>query len=182
MHFIIGLACIVTMCLVAFGGGLDIVTRSPGSALIVLGTALGGGLMAAGPRTGEALRSVFLALRGRDATVPQMQSGARLMRTARIGGLAGGFFAAIAGIILVIKDLDDPGSFGPSMSLTLEALFWALFLGYAILMPLQTTVEVRLMASGDASTRYSEAPLDLLVLVGGFVFGGILLALMNYLF
>ena len=55
------------------------------------------------------------------------------------------------------------------MALALLGLFWAVFLAYFILRPLQAGVERRLAESGATDVSHSEAPLDLLVLVGVLV-------------
>ena len=54
-------------------------------------------------------------------------------------------------------------------------------IGYFFLLPVQTQLEYRLR-SQQQNNQISETPLDLLVLTGGFVFSGIVLALMNHLF
>jgi len=182
MHFIIGFILIITLVLLAFGPNLGTTFQNFSSVLIILGTALGGGLMAAGPRAGSAIRAAFAAIFAKEASQAQLRNGIRTFRTARFTALAGGFFTAVGGMILVIKNIDDPSGIGPSMSLALEGLFWGVLIGYFVLLPLQANLESRLLESEPTRMEFSETPLDLLVLSGGFVFGGIFLALTNYLF
>ena len=108
---IIGFISANLLILVALGNGAVVLELPP--FLIVLGTALGGGLMAGGPRTGSILRAIFTA---EPAPLPIL-AGIRFLRTARFGALAGGFFTASGGMVLVMKDIDSPAALGPSMSL-----------------------------------------------------------------
>ena len=107
--------------------------------------------------------------------------GIRVLRTARFGALAGGFFALVGGLIMVMKDIDEPSALIPSLQMAQRGLFWALILGYFVLLPLQTRLEHQLVHL-DRKVTFSEMPLDLLVLIGGFVFSAVFLAIVNYLF
>ena len=172
---IIGFAVAVLIISVAIG---DIrLVLSADSFLIVLGTALGGGLMAAGSQAGVAFGTLFAS----KSEFSSLIVGIRVLRTARFGALVGGFFALVGGLIMVMNHIDEPSALIPSLQMAQRGLFWALILGYFVLLPLQTRLEHKLVHL-DRNVTFSEMPLDLLVLIGGFAFSGVFLALVNYLF
>ena len=173
---IVGFAVAILIVSVAMGD-IGLVLSPGGPFFIVLGTALGGGLMTAGSRTGAVCRTLLSSR----SESPQLTVGIRVLRTARFGALAGGFFALVVGLVMVMKDIDDPSVLGPSLEIAQRGLFWTLILGYFVLLPLQTRLEHQLVQL-DEEVSFAEMPLDLLVLIGGFVFSGIFLALTNYLF
>lgn len=113
---------------------------------------------------------------------PQIRLGILLFRAARYGALAGGFFTLVIGLILIMKNIEDPSGLGPSMSLVQEGLFWGIFIGYFVLLPQQTRLEYYLLRRGETRTEFSETPLDLLLVCSGFVVGGLLLGLVNYMY
>lgn len=176
-YYALGYFAIAMSMMVGFGSNLDTIfgTRT---ILTVLGTTLGGGFIALGPRLGPACRSVF----SRDPSPPQIRLGILLFRAARYGALAGGFFSLVIGLILIMQNIEDPSGLGPSMALAQEGLFWGIFIGYFVLLPQQTRLEYYLLKSGDTSTEFSETPLDLLLVSSGFLVGGLFLTLTNYMF
>ena len=70
----------------------------------------------------------------------------------------------------MLANLDDPDVLGPGMALNLIGFFYAVFLAYFILLPLQTGMERRLAEQGGAKMAPAETALDLLVAAGAFVF------------
>ena len=163
---IVGFVAIVTLIVMGiYNGGQLSQFVDIGAILIVVGTMVGGFLMSAGPRTGASLGAAFSKVASKD----RLQVGLRAYRTARLCALAGGFFAAGAGVLIMLANLNDPGSIGPGIALTLLGLFCAVFLGYFILRPLQAGIERRLVEAGEAEAASSETPLDLLVLGGVFL-------------
>ena len=163
---IVGFVAIVTLIVLGIhNGGKLSQFMDTCAILIVVGTMVGGFLMSAGPRTGAAFGAAFSKVASKD----RLQVGLRAYHTARLCALAGGFFAAVAGLLIVLRNLDDPGSIGPGIALALLGLFWAIFLSYFILRPLQAGIERRLAEAGETEAASSETPLDLLVLGGVFL-------------
>jgi flagellar motor component MotA len=136
------------------------------SLVLVLGFMIWGFLAAAGAETGTALRA---ALSGGEKEVQDLQIGLHALRTARHAALAGGFVAAGAGLITMLKNVEDPATIGPGMALMLLGLFFAVFFAYVVLLPLQVGIERRLIPSQGAAASPSETPLDLMVLGSGFI-------------
>lgn len=146
--------------------------------LIILGTTLGGGCIAVGPRLGEACRGAFC----RKPTVDQARLGSLLFRAGRYGALAGGYFALAVGVIMLLKNLGDPSQTGSSLALALEGLFWGVFIGFFVLLPQQTRLDHYLLQQGKDRPNFSETPLELLILGSGFIFSTLFLAIFYILF
>ena len=155
------------------GGNLTMVFDM-GATLIVLGTTIEGFLMSAGPRTGVALGTIF----SKGVPGDNLWAGRCAFQTARRGALAGGFVAAVAGVIMMLENLDDVGAIGPGMAMMVMGILWAVFLAYFVLHPLQAGIERRLIEAGEMEDVPSETALDLLVLGAGFLSCGIILVVL----
>ena len=148
------------------------------SFLIVLGPAAGGFLMSAGPRTGAALRAAF----SKSSTGDHLRVGIRAFRSARYGALTGGFFAAVAGLQVVLVNFDSPARIGPGMALGGLGFLTGMFLAYCVLLPLQTGIERRLAESEGREMAPAETAVDLLTMGGGFLLFGIYCTLVVVIF
>jgi len=163
---IVGFVAIVTLVTMGIYNGGELASFIDiGAIALVVGLTLGGFLMSAGRHTGKAVCAAF----GGCELEEELQVGRRATCTARLCALGGGLFTACSGVMMVVASRGRPGSIGPGMALALLGLFWAVFLAYFILRPLQAGVERRLAESGATDVSHSEAPLDLLVLVGVLV-------------
>ena len=175
---VLGFISIVVLVLLGIYNGGDLsLLLDAGAILIVLGTALGGFLMSAGTRTGAVLASAF----SQQPTVDGLQAGRFGLRSARYGALTGGFLAAGAGIIHILRGLGDLANSGPGLALMILGMFWAVFLANLVLLPLQAGVERRLAEAGSPCEAASETSLDFLVLGGGFASGVVLQLLISAL-
>ena len=158
-----------------YNGGGVMPFLDPGAILIVLGTAIGGFLMSAGPRTGTALGSAF----SKAASEDDLRDGIRAFRMGQLGALTGGFFAMGVGTLMVLSNFDDAGAMGPGMALMVLGLFWAVFAAYFVLRPLQVGIERRLMAADETAEISSETALDLLVFGGGILSCAVVLGVLT---
>jgi len=165
---------IVTVLGMYMGGGVMPII-DPGAILIVLGTAIGGFLMSAGPRVGAALGSAF----SKAASEDDLRDGIRAFRMGRLGALTGGFFAMGAGALMALSNFSDAGAMGPGMALMVLGLFWGVFAAYFVLRPLQAGIERRLMAVGETAEIPSETALDLLVFGGGILSCAVVLSVLT---
>ncbi len=92
------------------------------------------------------------------ATPDDLRTGSSGWQLARRAGLITGAAAAIAGLIIMLKGLDDPAAIGPGMALALLGIFYAMVLGYGICLPLQVRLADRAGESID-NTLTTEATL-----------------------
>lgn len=176
-YYFLGYLGSAFMVLLAVGDVTVLWSSSP-VYLIVLGTALGGGIMALGPRLKEGCRSIF----AREPAVEEARRGISFLRAARYGALSGGFFTLISAVIKLLKDFDDPSSLGENMALGIAGLFWGIFIGFFLLLPLQTRLEHFLLRKGETDLEFSETPQELLLLGSGFLFSCLFLGITFYMF
>ena len=146
--------------------------------LIVLGTALGGGVMALGAGLKTGCRSIF----AREPAIKEARRGITFLRAGRYGALSGGFFTVFSATIRVLKDFDDPSSLSENMALGLTGLFWGILIGCFLLLPLQTRLEHYLLRRGETNIEFSETGLEMLLLSSGFLSSCLFLGITFYMF
>lgn len=161
---IVGFVSLFTLILLATQDPRRFIDLPP--LLIVWGGAFWGFLAASGPR---AIRGWKVTFSKSIVDTEEVQTFIDAYRTSRYGALAGGFFAAGAGIIIMLANLNDPSEIGPGMALGLLGFFYAVVMAYFIFLPLQIGLERRLAAAEGAEIGPAETGLDLLVLSGGFL-------------
>jgi len=157
---------ILALTFIALAMGDPTIFIDPAALVLVLGFMVWGFLASAGSGTGTALKAAFS---GCEKEVQELQIGLRAVRTARHAALAGGFVGVGAGLINMLRNVDDTGAIGPGMALALLGFFFAVFFAYVVLLPLQAGIERRLIPSQGAKAFPSETPLDLMVLGSGFI-------------
>lgn len=176
-YYLLGYLGSVFLVLLAVGD-IRLLWHSSPVYLIILGTALGGGVMALGAGLKAGFRSIW-------ASKPAAQGarqGIAFLRAARYGALSGGFFTVTSGVIKLLKDFDDPSSLVENMTLGFAGLFWAIFIGFFLLLPLQTRLEHFLLRQGETDIEFSETPQELLLLSSGFLFSCLFLGITFYMF
>lgn len=157
---------ILALALIAIAMGEPTIFIDPAALVLVVGFMVWGFLASAGSGTGTALKAAFS---GCEKEVQELQIGLRAVRTARHAALAGGFVAVGAGLITMLKNIDDTGAIGPGMALALLGFFFAVFFAYVVLLPLQAGIERRLIPLQGTKAFPSETSLDLMVLGSGFI-------------
>jgi hypothetical protein len=176
-YYLLGYTGSVSLILIAVGDPGYLWHSSP-VYLIILGTALGGGMMAIGARLKEGCRSIWAP----KPTPQGARQGIAFLRAARYGALSGGFFTVTIAVIKLLKDFGDPSSLAENMSLGLVGLFWAIFLGFFLLLPLQTRLEHFLLRQGETDLEFSETSLEILLLSSGFLLSCLFLGITFYMF
>ena len=176
---VFGFLLVLTLVLLGIANGGELSAFFDLTAvLIVLGTTIGGFLMAAGPQTGQAIGAAFSG----SASDDRVRAGLHGFRGGRFGALVGGFLSVLIGLILVLNNADDPGAIGPGLALMLLGFLWGVFLCYFILLPLQAGMERRLIEAGAEDVVCSEMALDLLVLGGGVLICTVFFAILKAAF
>ncbi|MED5414633.1 MAG: MotA/TolQ/ExbB proton channel family protein, partial [Candidatus Latescibacterota bacterium] len=54
-----------------------------------------------------------------------------------------GGIGTIIGLVIILKNMDDPAALGPGMAVALLTVFYGLFVAYAVALPLQTRLRSR---------------------------------------
>jgi flagellar motor component MotA len=153
---ILGYLIVIVLIVMGIMNGGDITAFIDLQALlIVLGTITGALLMAAGPRTVTAIGATLSG----NPSPEQLQIGLRAYRTARYGALIGGMLALVVGYVHLVQNLDDSAAIGPPIATMFLGTFWALFLGYFILFPLELDIQ----KAASKETSDGETALDLLI-------------------
>lgn len=161
---IVGYIAALTMVALAMGNvAMFIEVRS---LVLVVSFTVWGFLASAGGSTGTALKITFSA-KASDEKV--LRTGLRAIRASRYAAVAGGFAAAITGIMVMVKEIDDPTSMGTGMVVCLLGPLWTVMVAYVLLLPLQANIEFRLYTSNTATGGAVETPVELLVLGGSLL-------------
>jgi len=78
--------------------------------------------------------------------VAELKLGIVMLRRLRTYALAFGGIAVLVGLILMLKNLDDPSAIGPGIAMALISPFYGAVIAYLICLPFQTKLARRLEA------------------------------------
>ena len=70
---------------------------------------------------------------------------------ARFYSLDAGGIGTFIGLIIMLKNMDDPAAIGPGMAIAILTIFYALVLSFAIFLPLQSRLENRIQEQNASS-------------------------------
>ena len=99
-----------------------------------------GCLLLAGVRMGAMFKAVFSA----NATAEELKAAVRGWGQARRYVVAAGWIGVLVGVIIMLKNLDNPKALGPGLAMALITVFYATVLAYAVFLPLQSRLEDRI--------------------------------------
>lgn len=137
---IVGLIIILTAFMVGIGSNLGAMMDIPSWIIVILGPL--GMLWFSGAGVGGMFSAVFSA----DATADQLTAAARAWRLAGVYALASGAMGTIIGLVIMLKNMDDPAAIGPGMAIGILTILYGLFLAFAICKPLASRLEDRAAA------------------------------------
>lgn len=127
MRYAIGLLLTLTGLLASFGPhpGLAL---GPRVILMVLGVAVGGAMVGARGQALHGVRGLF-----REAGAEPLRQGLQLLRSLRMGALAGGFLVMSFGFVAAMRHVEDPALMRSNLLMTVAGLFWGLFIGVILM-------------------------------------------------
>lgn len=166
---IVGYLLSLVLVVMAMGSSAPIFIDIP-SLLLLAGFTIWGLLGAAGCQTGAVLKA---ACRPDRAEASILITSQQALRSTRSTVMAGGCFAAVAGLVIMLKNLDDPSQIGPGMAIGVLGWSYALLLAYVVLLPLQAGVERQLLAVQGEQPVQTESRFDMMVLIGGLAFAAL---------
>ena len=102
------------------------------SLLIAFGCPLGM-LLLGGSNLPVMIQSVLSS----DASPEELRAGISGWQRARVYSLAAGIACVLAGVVIVLKNMDDPAAIGPGMALSMLTSFYGFVLAFLISMPLR---------------------------------------------
>ncbi|MBD04255.1 MAG: hypothetical protein CME24_07920 [Gemmatimonadetes bacterium] len=134
---LLGFIFILVSLMVGIGSNLSSFIDAPSLIFVIPGAlAL---LLFAGQGVGNMFGAVFSA----DATSEQLTAAADAWEHTGIYAQAMGGIGTIIGLVLMLKNMDDPAALGPGMAIALLTVFYGLFVAYAVALPLQTRLRSR---------------------------------------
>jgi chemotaxis protein MotA len=93
---------------------------------------------------------MFSAVFSGSASREQLSSAARTWELTGAFALAMGAIGTIIGLVIMLKNMDDPAAIGPGMAIGILTLLYGLILAFAIALPVSYRLEDRAAASpGD---------------------------------
>ena len=134
---ILGLVILVIALSVGIGPYLGLMLDVP-SLIIVLGGSLGA-LLFAGQRLGNMFRAVFSSAATRD----DLLAAAGAWKLAGAFALAMGAIGLVIGLVIMLKNMDDPAAIGPGMAVAILPVFYGLLLEFGIALPVRSRLEDR---------------------------------------
>jgi flagellar motor component MotA len=135
---IVGFVMLITTLMVGIGSNLSSMT-DPGSLVLVVGGILGM-LLLGRHNIGGMITAVF-SDNADETTVRQAIEGYKM---GRYYSMAAAAVALGIGSIVVLKNLNDPGSIGPGLAIALLSTLYGLLLGFVLFPGLQSGLENRL--------------------------------------
>lgn len=139
---IVGLMVIVAACLVAIGSQLSAMANMP-AAIMVVGMTLGM-LLFGGSSIGSMLGTLFRT----DANPQAVREAASDWRVAAAYAISAGAIGTLVGLIIMLKNMDDPARVLPGLAISLLTSLYGFTLAIAICLPLGALLEGRLGREG----------------------------------
>ena len=143
---ILGFILMVVIALIALysGVGLDPFVDI-GSVLITAVVTLAALLMSYGSGLGTAIKTVFSSGASRD----DVKLGIAVFTKGKSYALASGALGTLIGLVIMLKNLDDPSAIGPGLALSLLTIVYGLVIAYLILGPVVGSLQRRLDEAGE---------------------------------
>ncbi|MFC1525193.1 MotA/TolQ/ExbB proton channel family protein [Candidatus Latescibacterota bacterium] len=141
---IVGLIIILVAFMVGIGSNLPAMTDIPSAIIVIVGTL--GMLLFSGASVGGMFTSVFSG----DATADQLLAGAKAWRLAAVYAMASGAMGTIIGLVIMLKNMDDPNAIGPGFAIGILTILYGLFLAFAICKPLASRLDDRAAEAAQA--------------------------------
>lgn len=134
---IVGLVLLIAV--VAVVGGTAFVDVP--SIIIVFGLALATMLAAVGGEVGTAFRAAFTQTREPET----LRTGLAAFEAGQSMALiSGGLIGAMAGVVMMLRHLDDVAALGPGTAMCLVATLYSLLLGLGVFVPITQSIRQRL--------------------------------------
>ena len=134
---ILGLVLLILALMVGIGSNLPAMIDPP-SLIITLG-----GTIAALLFAGQSIPNMFGAVFSGGAGADDLRSAARAWELTGAFSLAMGAIGTFIGLIIMLKNMDDPDAIGPGMAIALLTVFYGLILSFGIALPLRSRLEDR---------------------------------------
>ena len=139
---VLGFVLIVVVLMVGIGSNLPVLLDLPSMLITFVGPlAL---LLFSGRRIGN----MFGALFSGQATGEQLAEAADSWRLTGVYAMAWGGLGTIIGVVIMLKNVDDPAAVAPGTAICILTLFYGLLLAYAIATPLEARLRDRAAAAG----------------------------------
>ena len=78
---------------------------------------------------------------GTAGLVGDLKLGARMFRRARTYAQASGWCGVFIGVVIMLKNIDDPAAIGPGAAIAILTAFYGVVIGYLVCLPIQTKLE-----------------------------------------
>jgi hypothetical protein len=173
LFFLAGLAVIAAVM-----GGPATFIDVPSLLIVFAGTAL---FTLAHVPFREIVEAVHCALGSAQSGSEESEKARLTFAIMRSYALAMGVLGFFIGLILMLKNMDDPAAIGPGMALSLLSVLYAVGLAQILISALDLQIVRNLQAEGDRQLPESAdrglLTTLLAVLMGASLFGGLLLAL-----
>ena len=137
MMRILGFIVLVTALMVGIGSNLSSMIDAPSLIITV------GGTLAALLFAGQSIVNMFRAVFAGEASKEQLSDAARAWELTGAFALAMGAIGTIIGLVIMLKNMDDPAAIGPGMAIALLTLFYGMLVAFAVALPLRSRLEDR---------------------------------------
>ena len=134
---ILGFVSIIAVLAIGIGSNLSSMINGP-AAIIAIGGTLGL-LLSSGANVINMFRAIFAG----DATVEELESAAKDWGLAGALGLGIGGVGMLIGLVIMLKNMDDPAAIGPAMAIATLCLFYGFLIMFFVAVPLQARLEDR---------------------------------------
>lgn len=114
------------------------------SAIIVLGLTIAGLLASFGGGVGAGFKAISSSTANRDTILLGI---AVFERGKSMAVMAGGIMGTFIGLVIMLKNMDDPAALGPGMALGFLTTLYSLVLGYGVFAPLGASLRQKLEES-----------------------------------
>ena len=131
---IIGFIGVITAIMVGIGSNIEGFIDPP-SLIIVFGLTIGA-ILYSGRSVSQAVRAVFKG----DLSADEYRIAADTWRKTEDYLVGSGIMGTLIGVIIMLKNLDDPAAIGPGMAIGILTVLYGVYLKYFICKPIGTSL------------------------------------------
>ena len=119
-----------------------------GSAIITVGVTIFALLMSYGSGFGSAVKAVL----SRESDARSLKLAIAVFERGRSYAIVAGALGSVVGMVIILKNLDDPSALGPGLAMCLVTMLYGLALAYLLLLPVAGSLRRRLEAGEQPSS------------------------------
>ena len=119
-----------------------------GRAIVTVVVTVGALMMSYGSCLGSAVKASF----SRESDAQTLKLAVAVFKRGRSYAVVSGALGSVVGMVIMLKNLDDPSALGPGLAMCLLTLLYGLALAYLVLLPVVGSLRRRIEAGEETAS------------------------------